>query len=215
VQYAQQPVQYVQQEPGGAVTYAAPQYSYVQQDAAQQVTYAAPQTLAYPATTAYASPQVVNYGGEAGVPGQVTYAAPQTLYAEPQPVTYYVQGGDAAQHYLTSMEPQMFHQQPAMVPGAEENPVAGAQTFAMPQAFQAAPQPSGMQSVQSMVMPMPNYPANQPMTENAPQITPTPPPAAQTPEPSQGPAASAKKSSKKTSSKKSGKTSKKKKSGCC
>merc|ERR1712228_453343 len=134
----------------------------------------------------------------------------------PQPVTWDVQGGDAAQQYLTSVEPhQMVYQQQAMVPGVEENPVAGAQTFAMPQAFQAAPQPAGMQSVQSMVMPMSNYPANQPMTENAPQITPTPPPAAQTPEPSQGPAASAKKSSKKTSSKKSGKTSKKKKSGCC
>merc|ERR1712151_1317576 len=165
------------------------------------------------------------YGGEAGAPGQVTYAAQsQAVYAEPQPVTYYVQGADG-QYVQSSVDvPQVTYQQPSgylaqpsvrfTMPGAEENPVAGAQTFAMAQPFQAAPQPTGMQSVQSMVMPMPNYPASQPMTENAPQITPTPPPAAQTTEPSQGPVASSKKASKKAS-KKGGKTSKKKKSGCC
>merc|ERR1719150_3083937 len=147
-------------------------------------------------------------------------------------MTYYAPGGEAPQQYATSsvevpqvtylQQPTTFLQQPAVgymsMPGAEENPVAGAQTFAMPQAFQGAPaQPSGMQTVQSMVMPMPNFPANQPATDNAPNITPTPAPAQQAAEPDKA-AASAKVSSSKASKKsasKKGKTSKKKKSGCC
>merc|ERR1740121_2350665 len=92
-------------------------------------------------------------------------------------------------------------QQPFMgytsMPGVEENPVAGAQTFAMPQ---MQPQPSGMQTVQSMVMPMPNFPANQPATDNAPNITPTPAPEQQAAEPDKA-AASSKVSSSKASKK--------------
>merc|ERR1712151_441557 len=94
-------------EPGGAVTYAAPQVTYVQQDASQAFTYAAPQTLAYPATTAYAQ-QPVQYVQEPG--GAVTYAAPQTVYADPQPVTYYVQGADG--QYVPTEMPQVAYQQP-------------------------------------------------------------------------------------------------------
>merc|ERR1712113_595066 len=112
---------------------------------------------------------------------------------------------------MGQQQPATYLQQPAFgqmsMPGAEENLVAGAQTFVMPQ------QASGMQTVESMVMPMPNLPPQQGATDNTPNITPTPAPASE-PAGAARPSKTTASQSKKTSSKK-GKSSKKKKSGCC
>merc|ERR1712113_3422 len=109
---------------------------------------------------------------------------------------------------MGQQQPATYLQQPAFgqmsMPGAEENLVSGAQTFVMPQ------QASGMQTVESMVMPMPNLPPKQGATDNTPNITPTPAPQSGPANASSRPASQP---SKKTSSKK--KDSKKKKSACC